>query len=128
MGAHKDKKRDAKMGKVKHKGKMDESYTKVDGMDAEELRKEYAKDWEIRKGKYIYKKVAFDDYNTVLRFLMVIEKPQIEPDHFANIKFFYNEAELVVYTHDTKGLTTLDFKLAVQIDRALERMGAKEIG
>ena len=130
MGAHKDKKRDAKMGKVKHKGKMDESddYTKVDGMDAEELRKEYAKDWEIRKGKYLYKKVAFDDYNTVLRFLMIIEKPQVELDHFANIKFFYNEAELVVYTHDTKGLTTLDFKLAVQIDRALERMGAKEIG
>jgi pterin-4a-carbinolamine dehydratase len=107
---------------------MDESYTKVDGMEAEELRKQYAKDWEIRKGKYLYKKVAFDDYNTVLRFLMVIEKPQIELDHFANIKFFYNEAELVVYTHDTKGLTTLDFKLAVQIDRALDRMGAKEIG
>lgn len=129
MGAHKDKKRDAKMGKVKHKGtKFDESYTKVDGMDAEELRKEYAKDWEIRKGKYLYKKVAFDDYNTVLRFLMVIEKPQIELDHFADIKFFYNEAELVVYTHDTKGLTTDDFKLAVQIDRALDRMGAKEIG
>ena len=128
MGAHKDKKKLAKQGYSKHKGKMDESYTKVDGMDAEELRKEYAKDWEIRKNRYLYKKVAFDDYNTVIRFLMVIEKPQIELDHFADIKFFYNEAELVVYTHDTKGLTTLDFKLAVQIDRALDRMGAKEIG
>jgi len=128
MGAHKDKKKLAKQGYSKHKGKMDESYTKVDGMDAEKLRKEYAKDWEIRKNRYLYKKVAFDDYNTVLRFLMVIEKPQIELDHFADIKFFYNEAELVVYTHDTKGLTTLDFKLAVQIDRALDRMGAKEIG
>ena len=128
MGAHKDKKKLAKQGYSKHKGKMDESYTKVDGMEAEKLRKEYAKDWEIRKGKYLYKKVAFDDYNTVLRFLMVIEKPQIELDHFADIKFFYNEAELVVYTHDTKGLTTDDFKLAVQIDRALDRMGAKEIG
>jgi pterin-4a-carbinolamine dehydratase len=128
MGAHKDKKKLAKQGYTKHKGKMDESYTKVDGMDAEKLRKEYAKDWEIRKNRYLYKKVAFDDYNTVLRFLMVIEKPQIELDHFADVKFFYNEAELVVYTHDTKGLTTLDFKLAVQIDRALDRMGAKEIG
>lgn len=114
--------------KIKKFAGLGESYTKVDGMEAEELRKQYAKDWEIRKGKYLYKKVAFDDYNTVLRFLMVIEKPQIELDHFADIKFFYNEAELVVYTHDTKGLTTLDFKLAVQIDRALDRMGAKEIG
>ena len=114
--------------KIKKFAGLGESYTKVDGMEAEDLRKQYAPDWEIRKGKYLYKKVAFDDYNTVLRFLMVIEKPQIELDHFANVKFFYNEAELVVYTHDTKGLTTLDFKLAVQIDRALERMGAKEIG
>ena len=114
--------------KIKKFVGLGESYTKVDGMEAEELRKQYAKDWEIRKGKYLYKKVAFDDYNTVLRFLMVIEKPQIELDHFADIKFFYNEAELVVYTHDTKGLTTDDFKLAVQIDRALDRMGAKEIG
>jgi pterin-4a-carbinolamine dehydratase len=114
--------------KIKKFAGLGESYTKVDGMEAEELRKQYAKDWEIRKGKYLYKKVAFDDYNTVLRFLMVIEKPQIELDHFADIKFFYNEAELIVYTHDTKGLTTDDFKLAVQIDRALERMGAKEIG
>ena len=114
--------------KIKKFVGLGESYTKVDGMEAEELRKQYAKDWEIRKGKYLYKKVAFDDYNTVLRFLMVIEKPQIELDHFADVKFFYNEAELVVYTHDTKGLTTLDFKLAVQIDRALDRMGAKEIG
>lgn len=114
--------------KIKKFAGLGESYTKVDGMDAEKLRKEYAKDWEMRKGKYLYKKVAFDDYNTVLRFLMVIEKPQVELDHFADIKFFYNEAEIVVYTHDTKGLTTDDFKLAVQIDRALDRMGAKEIG
>lgn len=97
-------------------------------MDAEKLRKEYAKDWEIRKNTYLYKKVAFDDYNTVIRFLMVIEKPQIELDHFADIKFFYNEATIVIYTHDTKGLTTDDFKLAVQIDKALDKMGAKEIG
>jgi pterin-4a-carbinolamine dehydratase len=127
MGAHKDKKK-VLPRKEKHKGKMDESSKNLDAMDAEKLRKEYAKDWEVRKGKYLYKKVAFDDYNTVIRFLMVIEKPQIELDHFADIKFFYNEAELIVYTHDTKGLTTLDFKLAVQIDRALDRMGVKEIG
>lgn len=127
MGAHKDKKK-VLPRKEKHKGKVYESYTKVSGMDAEKLRKEYAKDWEIRKNTYLYKKVAFDDYNTVIRFLMVIEKPQIELDHFADIKFFYNEATIVIYTHDTKGLTTDDFKLAVQIDKALDKMGAKEIG
>lgn len=101
---------------------------KLDIEQAEPIRKKFASDWEIRKGKYLYKKVAFDDYNSVLRFLMYIEKPQVKLDHFADIKFFYNEVTLVVYTHDIGGLTQLDFELALYIDNAIEKMGAKEIG
>jgi pterin-4a-carbinolamine dehydratase len=94
---------------------------------AEPIRKKFAPDWEIRKGKYLYKKVAFDDYNQALRFFMVIEKPQIKLDHFADIGFFYNEVMLIVYTHDVNGLTQLDFELALYIDDALEKMGAKKL-
>lgn len=101
---------------------------KLDIQQAEQIRKKFASDWEIRKGKYLYKKVAFDDYNSVLRFLMIIERPQIELDHFADIGFFYNEVILMVYTHDVNGLTQLDFELALYIDEALRKMGAKEIG
>ena len=101
---------------------------KLDIEQAEPIRKKFASDWEIRKGKYLYKKVAFDDYNTVLRFLMYIEKPQIKLDHFADIGFFYNEVTMMVYTHDVGGLTQLDFELALYIDEALRKMGAKEIG
>ena len=94
---------------------------------AEPIRKKFAPDWEIRKGKYLYKKVAFDDYNQVLRFLMVIEKPQIKLDHFADIGFFYNEVTMMVYTHDVGGLTQLDFELALYIDEALKLMGARQL-
>ena len=94
---------------------------------AELIRKKFAPDWEIRKGKYLYKKVAFDDYNQVLRFLMVIEKPQIKLDHFADIGFFYNEVTMMVYTHDVGGLTQLDFELALYIDEALKLMGARQL-
>ena len=94
---------------------------------AEPIRKKFAPDWEIRKGKYLYKKVAFDDYNQALRFFMVIEKPQIKLDHFADIGFFYNEVILMVYTHDVGGLTQLDFELALYIDEALKQMGAKKL-
>lgn len=100
---------------------------KLDIEQAEPIRKKFAPDWEIRKGKYLYKKVAFDDYNQVLRFLMVIEKPQIKLDHFANIGFFYNEVTMMVYTHDIGGLTQLDFELALYIDEALKLMGAKKL-
>ena len=100
---------------------------KLDIEQAEPIREKFAPDWEIRKGKYLYKKVAFDDYNQALRFFMVIEKPQIKLDHFADIGFFYNEVILMVYTHDVSGLTQLDFELALYIDDALRQMGARQL-
>lgn len=100
---------------------------KLDIEQAEPIRKKFASDWEIRKGKYLYKKVAFDDYNSVLKFLTMIENPQIKLDHFADIKFFYNEVTLVVYTHDIGGLTQLDFELALYIDAALDSLNARVI-
>ena len=100
---------------------------KLDIEQAESVRKKFASDWEIRRGKYLYKKVAFDDYNQALRFFMVIEKPQIKLDHFADIGFFYNEVILMVYTHDVGGLTHLDFQLALYIDNALKQMGARQL-
>lgn len=100
---------------------------KLDIDQAEPIRKKFTPDWEIRKGKYLYKKVAFDDYNQALRFFMAIEKPQVQLDHFADIGFFYNEVILMVYTHDVGGLTQLDFELALYIDEALDKMGAKKL-
>jgi 4a-hydroxytetrahydrobiopterin dehydratase len=101
--------------------------TKLDIEQAEPIRKKFAPDWEIRKGKYLYKKVAFDDYNQALKFFTVMEKPQIKLDHFADIGFFYNEVTMMVYTHDVGGLTQLDFELALYIDEALKLMDAKRI-
>jgi len=100
---------------------------KIDIEQAEPIRKKFTPDWEIRKGTYLYKKVAFDDYNQVLRFLMAIEKPQIKLDHFADFMNFYNELTIAITTHDVKGLTQLDFELALYIDKALEQMDARQL-
>ena len=100
---------------------------KLDIEQAEHLRKKFASDWEIRKGLYLYKKVALDDYNQVLRFLMAVEKPQIKLDHFADFMNFYNELTIGITTHDVNGLTELDFELALYIDKALEQMGARQL-
>jgi 4a-hydroxytetrahydrobiopterin dehydratase len=100
---------------------------KLDIEQAEPIRKKFAPDWEIRKGTYLYKKVAFDDYNQTLRFLMAIEKPQIKLDHFADFMNFYNELTIAITTHDVKGLTKLDFELALYIDKALEQMDARQL-
>ena len=98
---------------------------KLDIEQAEKLRKEFLSDWEIRKGVYLYKKIALDDYNQVLRFLMYLEQPQIKLDHFADFKNFYNHLTIAITTHDVKGLTKLDFELALYVDAAIEKMGGR---
>ena len=100
---------------------------KLDINQAEPIRKKFCPSWEIRKGTYLYKKVALDDYNQVLRFLMMIEQPQIKLDHFADFMNFYNELTIAITTHDVKGLTQLDFELALWIDEALKQMDARQI-
>ena len=100
---------------------------KLDIKQAEPIRAKFTPDWEIRKGKYLYKKVAFDDYNQALEFLQMIKDPQIELDHFADIGIFYNELILMVYTHDVGGLTQLDFELALHINEHLGHLDARTL-
>lgn len=100
---------------------------KLDIEQAEPIRKKFLPDWEIRKGTYLYKKVAFDDYNHVLRFLMYLERPQVKLDHFCDFMNFYNELTIIITTHDVKGLTELDFELGLYVDNAIEKMGARII-
>lgn len=100
---------------------------KLEIEQAEQIRKKFLPNWEIRKGTYLYKKIALDDYNTVLRFLMFLEKPQIKLDHFADFMNFYNEVTIGITTHDVKGLTKLDFELALYIDDAINKMGGRQL-
>jgi pterin-4a-carbinolamine dehydratase len=100
---------------------------KLEIEQAEVLRKKFTPDWEIRKGLYLYKKVALDDYNSVIRFMMITEKPQVELDHFADFMNFYNELTIAITTHDVNGLTELDFKLALYMDEAIKKMGARQL-
>jgi 4a-hydroxytetrahydrobiopterin dehydratase len=100
---------------------------KLDIEQAEQIRKKFLPNWEIRKGTYLYKKIALDDYNTVLRFLMFLEKPQIKLDHFADFMNFYNEVTIAITTHDVKGLTELDFELALYVENAIQKMGGRQL-
>ena len=99
----------------------------LDIEQAEPIRKKFLPSWEIRKGRYLYKKIEFDDYSSVLKFLTDIEEPQIKLDQFADIKFFYNEVIIVIYTHDLNGLSQSDFELALYVEDALERFGARQL-
>ena len=100
---------------------------KLEIEQAEKVRKKFLSDWEIRKGTYLYKKIALDDYNQALRFMMSLEKAQVELDHFADFMNFYNELTILITTHDVNGLTELDFELALYVEEAIRKMGARQI-
>ena len=100
---------------------------KLEIEQAEKVRKKFLPDWEIRKGTYLYKKIALDDYNQALRFMMSLEKAQVELDHFADFMNFYNELTILITTHDVNGLTELDFELALYVEEAIRKMGARQI-
>ena len=100
---------------------------KLEIEQAEQIRKKFLPNWEIRKGTYLYKKIALDDYNTVLRFLMFLEKPQVKLDHFADFMNFYNELTIAITTHDIKGLTEVDFELALYVENAIQKMGGRQL-
>ena len=100
---------------------------KLEIEQAEQIRKKFLPNWEIRKGTYLYKKIALDDYNTVLRFLMFLEKPQVKLDHFADFMNFYNELTIAITTHDVKSQTELDFELALYVESAIQKMGGRQL-
>lgn len=93
---------------------------KLDVKTAEKLRSKYVSSWEMRKGVMLQKAYTFDDYDAVIEFFQNTKDIQVALDHFADFAFFYNELLVRITTKDVNGLTDLDFKLAMAMDRIKE--------
>jgi 4a-hydroxytetrahydrobiopterin dehydratase len=72
--------------------------------------------WRLR-GKKISKLYVFKDFTEGIRFLDRVAQLAEEMDHHPDIDIRYNKIKLSLTTHDERGLTMKDFKLAAKIDR-----------
>jgi len=75
------------------------------------------KNWERVEGKIYAKFSNFESYRKTIDFVIKISYIAEELDHHPEIRVGYNELQIYSSTHQPKGLTRLDFKLAEEINK-----------
>ena len=74
------------------------------------------KGWK-KKGKTIYRYFEFPKFKDSIKFTQKIAKLADRMDHHPDILIQYNWVTLTLSSHDVKGLSKRDFKLAGQINK-----------
>jgi 4a-hydroxytetrahydrobiopterin dehydratase len=75
-------------------------------------------DWEIKAGELV-RTYKFEDFLAALAFVNRVAKLAEEAGHHPDIDIRYNKVKLALVTHDAGGLTSKDFDLAAQADKAV---------
>jgi len=83
----------------------------------DDLKSKYLPDWEMLDHKVIQAKYLAKDHRHAEDFVSYINKISEEMDHFAEVTQDVAEVTVKTTTFDVKGLTILDFKLALKVDK-----------
>ncbi len=71
-----------------------------------------------RNGSQIYRTVVHKDFVHAMGFVQSVALLAEKLNHHPDIDIRWNKVKLALTTHDSGGLTTKDFDLAAEIDRA----------
>lgn len=82
-----------------------------------DLKSKFLPDWEMLDHKYLVAKYVAKDHRHALEFIEFINKISEKMDHFTEVTQDVAEVKVRTSTFDVKGLTILDFKIALYIDR-----------
>jgi len=78
--------------------------------------------WELANDdKAIRRQFRFKDFSEAFGFMSRAALAAEKLDHHPDWSNVYNRVEVVLTTHDTGGLTELDFKLAAAMDKLATR-------
>ncbi|NBU99515.1 MAG: 4a-hydroxytetrahydrobiopterin dehydratase [Spirochaetia bacterium] len=77
------------------------------------------KNWERLDGKIYARFSNFESYRKTIDCVIKISYIVEDLDHHPEIRIGYNELQIYSSTHQPKGLTMLDFKLAEEINKLL---------
>ena len=69
-----------------------------------------------RQGDRLTKQVTLDDFRASMAFVNEVAELAEELNHHPDITISWNRVGLDVSTHDSGGLTSLDFELARRVD------------
>jgi len=81
-------------------------------------------DWQQVAGRdAIQRQIKFADFNAAWGFMSRVALLAEKQDHHPEWSNVYNRVEILLTTHDCKGLSQRDVKLASAIDQILTEMG-----
>ena len=82
-----------------------------------DLKSKYLPDWEMLDHRILQAKYVAKDHRHAEKFVSYINKVSERMDHFAEVTQDVAEVTVKTTTFDVKGLTILDFKLALKVDK-----------
>jgi pterin-4a-carbinolamine dehydratase len=95
--------------------------------DLDDLKSKFLPDWEMLDHQYLTAKYVAKDHRHALEFLKFINKLSEKMDHFTEVTQDVAEVKVRTSTFDVKGLTILDFKIALYIDRYAEKNDIEQV-
>ncbi len=111
-------------GKFRSKD-IDEFVPNDDSLD--DLKSKYLPDWEMLDHRYLQAKYVAKDQRHAIEFIEFINRISEKLDHFAEVTQDVAEVTVKTSTFDVKGLTILDFKIALFIDNYASRNDIEQV-
>jgi len=91
------------------------------------LKSKYLPDWEMLDHRILQAKYVADDHRAAVAFIKIINNLSEQMDHFCEVTQDVAEVTVKTTTFDVKGLTILDFQIAMVIDRFASDVGIKQV-
>jgi pterin-4a-carbinolamine dehydratase len=91
------------------------------------LKSKYLPDWEMLDHKDLQAKYVAKDHRHALEFVEFINRLSEKMDHFAEVTQDVAEVTVKTTTFDVKGLTILDFQLAMRVDHYAENNDIEQV-
>jgi 4a-hydroxytetrahydrobiopterin dehydratase len=73
-------------------------------------------EWEVVKEHHLEKTFTFPDFRSALDFTNKVGAIAEAEGHHPDIHLAWGKARVVIWTHDVKGISELDFALAAKIE------------
>ena len=92
-----------------------------------DLKSKYLPDWEMLDHRILQAKYVARDHRHALEFVEFINELSEKMDHFAEVTQDVAEVTVKTTTFDVKGLTILDFRLALKVDKYAESNDIEQV-
>lgn len=99
----------------------------IDNDKLNDLKSKYLPDWEMLDHRILQAKYVAKDHRHAEEFVSFINKVSEKMDHFAEVTQDVAEVTVKTSTFDVKGLTILDFKLALKVDKYAESNDIEQV-